>query len=90
MPAVKACLLPGSETGWRDAGDACLQAEPICEALSLYHLLLSRDVQQGRSLTGLSQQPSAGFPEACCAAFHAYCTSWGMRQRHLAHEILAV
>ena len=57
MPAVKACLLPGSQTGWRDAGDACLEAEPICEALSLYHLLLSRDAQQGQSLTGMSQQP---------------------------------
>ncbi|CAL5221486.1 g3687 [Coccomyxa viridis] len=52
MPAVKACLLPGTQMGWRDAGDACLQAEPICEALSLYHLLLSREAQQGRSLTG--------------------------------------
>lgn len=54
MPDVKACLLPGSQTGWHDAGDACLNAEPICEALSLYHLLLSREAQQGQSLTGLS------------------------------------
>ena len=54
MPAVRACLLPGSATGWHDAGDACLHAEPICEALSLYHLLLSREVQPGHSLTGRS------------------------------------
>ena len=53
MPAVKACLLPGSQAGWHDAGDACFKAEPICEALSLYHLLLSREAQQRQSLTGL-------------------------------------
>lgn len=56
MPAVKACILPGSWTGWHDAGDACLQAEPICEALSLYHLLLSREAQHSQSLTGLPCQ----------------------------------
>ena len=45
MPVVRACLFPDIETGWHNAGDACLQAEPICEALSLYHLLLSRDTE---------------------------------------------
>ena len=54
LPAVRTCLLPRSVTGWHSPADACIQAEPICEALSLYHLLLSRDGKQGGNVTGLS------------------------------------
>ena len=54
LPAIRTCLLPSSATGWHSPADACMQAEPICEALSLYHLLLSRDGKQGECVTGLS------------------------------------
>ena len=54
LPAIRTCLLPSSATGWHSPADACIQAEPICEALSLYHLLLSRDGKQGVYVTGLS------------------------------------
>ena len=64
LPAVRACLLrqhPDAALGWHDAVDACLKAEAICEALSLYHLLLSRD--------GIRQQGSAtGLPHICFSA----------------------
>ena len=57
LPAVRACLVrqhPDAAVGWHDAGDACLKAEAICEALSLYHLLLSRDgIQKEGLATGL-------------------------------------
>lgn len=60
MPAVRACLSQDIETGWHNAGDACMHAEPICEALSLYHLLLSRDTKETHNLTGLSKQIFCG------------------------------
>ena len=61
LPAVRTCLIPTSATGWHSPADACIQAEPICEALSLYHLLLSRDGKQGEYVTGLSpSRPPSG------------------------------
>ena len=63
LPAVRACLLrqhPGAAWGWHNAGDACLKAEALCEALSLYHLLLSRDtIHKESGMTGMPHTRSS-------------------------------